>query len=100
MKNDMLWLKDHGIISVPKSVLNSNELDETVAHLLVAARNDGSATRGVDTDAALAAAKAQYNTLQLPVMDLVTVALQSEDFVAQLREVFPDKEDDDDVDLE
>ncbi|KAJ0434387.1 hypothetical protein HanOQP8_Chr17g0666901 [Helianthus annuus] len=120
----MLWLKDRGIISVANSVLNSNELDETVAYLLVAARNDGyaqgytkctqhvvnalkvdwdtsrSATHGVDTDAALAAAKAQYNTLQLPVMDLVTVALQSEDFVTQLREVFPDREDDDDEDLE
>ncbi|MFS7919861.1 hypothetical protein Hanom_Chr03g00217611 [Helianthus anomalus] len=79
---------------VANSVLNSNELDETVVHLLVAARNDGyaqrytectqhvvnalkvdwdtsrSAAHGVDTDAALAAAKAQYNTLQFPVMDL------------------------------
>ncbi|KAJ0788749.1 hypothetical protein HanPI659440_Chr05g0195511 [Helianthus annuus] len=87
LKNDMLWLKDHGIISVANSVLNSNELDEIVTHLLVFARNDGyaqgymectqhvvnslkvdwdtsrSATHGVDTDAALAAAKAQYNTL-------------------------------------
>ncbi|KAJ0702418.1 hypothetical protein HanPI659440_Chr14g0529291 [Helianthus annuus] len=123
MKNDMLWLKDHRIISVANSVLNSNELDETVAHLLVAARNDGyaqgytecaqhvvsalkvdwdtsrSATHGVDTDAALAAAKAQYNTLQLPVMDLVTVALQSEDFMTRLREVFLNREDDDNEEL-
>ncbi|KAJ0948475.1 hypothetical protein HanRHA438_Chr01g0027661 [Helianthus annuus] len=37
----MPWLKDRGIISVANSVLNSNELDDTVAHLLVAARNDG-----------------------------------------------------------
>ncbi|KAJ0614356.1 hypothetical protein HanIR_Chr02g0061541 [Helianthus annuus] len=41
LKNDMLWLKHHGVISVTNSVLNSNELDETVARLLVAARNDG-----------------------------------------------------------
>ncbi|KAJ0623248.1 hypothetical protein HanIR_Chr01g0029721 [Helianthus annuus] len=41
LKNDMLWLKDRGIISVANSVLNSDELDETVAYLLVAARNDG-----------------------------------------------------------
>ncbi|MFS7988052.1 hypothetical protein Hanom_Chr11g01029981 [Helianthus anomalus] len=95
----------------------------TVAHLLVAARNDGyaqgyaefshyvvnalkvdwdtsrSATHGVDTEGALAAAKTQFNTLQLPVMDLITVALQSENYVMQLREVFPDKEEDEDEDL-
>ncbi|KAL9998356.1 hypothetical protein Hdeb2414_s0007g00235471 [Helianthus debilis subsp. tardiflorus] len=114
----MLWLKEHGIICVANSVLNADELDETVAHLLVAARNDGyaecshhvvnalkidrdtsrSATHGVDTEAALAAAKTQFNTLQLPVMDLVTVALQSEDLVTQPREVFPDRNDDDDDD--
>ncbi|KAJ0490635.1 hypothetical protein HanRHA438_Chr12g0569911 [Helianthus annuus] len=117
----MLWLKERGIISVANSVLNADELGETVAHLLVAARNDGytqgyaecshhvvnalkvdwdtsrSATHGVDTEAALAAAKTQFNTLQLPVMDLVTVALQSEDFVTQLREIFPDRDDDDDA---
>ncbi|KAJ0726064.1 hypothetical protein HanPI659440_Chr12g0466011 [Helianthus annuus] len=124
LKNDMLWLKDHRIISVANSDLNSDELDKMVAHLLVAARNDGyaqgysecsqhvvnalkvdwdtsrSATHGSDTEAALAATKTQFNTLQLPVMDLVTVALQSEDFLTQLREVFPDMEDDDDEDLE
>ncbi|KAF5778492.1 hypothetical protein HanXRQr2_Chr12g0548151 [Helianthus annuus] len=41
LKNDMLWLKDHRIISVANSDLNSDELDKMVAHLLVAARNDG-----------------------------------------------------------
>ncbi|MFS7889167.1 hypothetical protein Hanom_Chr00s000003g01603791 [Helianthus anomalus] len=100
LKNDMLWLKDRGIISVANSVHNAAELDETVAHLLAAARNDGyaqgyvecshhvvnalkvdwdtsrSATHGVHTEAAVAAAKTQFNTLQLPIMDLVTVALQ------------------------
>ncbi|KAJ0513925.1 hypothetical protein HanRHA438_Chr10g0454141 [Helianthus annuus] len=99
LKNDMLWLKDHGIVNVANSVLNSDELDETVAHLLVAARNDGyaqgysecsqhivnalkvdldtskSATHGADTEAALAATKTRFNTLQLPVTDLVTIAL-------------------------
>ncbi|KAJ0726258.1 hypothetical protein HanPI659440_Chr12g0468241 [Helianthus annuus] len=112
------------IVQVANSVLNSDELDETVAHLLVAARNDGyaqgysecsqhvvnalkvdwdtsrSATHGADTEAALAAAKTQFNTFQLPVMDLVIVALQSEDFLTQLREVSPNREDDDDEDLE
>ncbi|KAJ0456218.1 hypothetical protein HanIR_Chr15g0759911 [Helianthus annuus] len=81
LKSDMSWLKERGIASVAESVLNSEELDKTVAHLLVATRNDGytqgyaecshhvvnalkvdwdtskSATHGVNTDAALAAAK-------------------------------------------
>ncbi|KAJ0753332.1 hypothetical protein HanPI659440_Chr09g0334661 [Helianthus annuus] len=119
----MLWLKDRGIISIAESVLNSKELDKTVAHLLVATRNDGyaqgysecsqhvvsalkvdwdtsrSATHGADTEAALATAKTQFNTLQLPIMDLVTPALQSKEFVTRLREVFPDREEDEDEDL-
>ncbi|KAM0038562.1 hypothetical protein Hdeb2414_s0013g00416341 [Helianthus debilis subsp. tardiflorus] len=120
----MSWLKECGIISVSvaNSVLNADELDETVTHLLVAAGNDGyaqgyaecsnhvvnalkvnwdtsrSATHDVDTEAALAAVNTQFNTLQLPVMDLVTVAQQSEDFMTQLREVFQDRNDDDDDD--
>ncbi|KAJ0456363.1 hypothetical protein HanIR_Chr15g0761581 [Helianthus annuus] len=101
----MLWLKEHLIASVAESVLNSEELDKTVTHLLVAARNDGyaqgyeecshhvvnalkvdrdtskSATHGVKTDAAFAAAKTEFNNLQLPVMDLINVALQSDDHV-------------------
>ncbi|KAF5822883.1 hypothetical protein HanRHA438_Chr01g0032771 [Helianthus annuus] len=76
LKNDMLWMKHHGIISVDWDTSRS-------------------ATHGVDTEAAHATAKAEYNTLHLPVMDLVTAALQSEDFVAQLKEVFLDEEDDD-----
>ncbi|MFS8019254.1 hypothetical protein Hanom_Chr15g01401621 [Helianthus anomalus] len=116
----MLWLKHRGIISViANSVLNSNELDQTATRLLITARNDGyaqgytectqhvtnalkvdwdtsrSATHGVDTKAAHAAAKAKYNTLHLSVMDLVTIALQSDDFGVQLKEVFPDEEDED-----
>ncbi|KAJ0725202.1 hypothetical protein HanPI659440_Chr12g0456131 [Helianthus annuus] len=115
----MLWLKERRIASVAESVLNSEELDKTVARLLVAARNDGyahgyaecshhvvnalkvdwdtskSATHGVNTDVALAVAKTEFNNLQLPVMDLINVALQSEDHVAQLKEIFPDGEDED-----
>ncbi|KAF5779154.1 hypothetical protein HanXRQr2_Chr12g0556001 [Helianthus annuus] len=113
----MLWMKHRGIINVTNSNLNSNKLDQTVTHLLVTVHNDGyteryaectqhvtsalkvdwvtsrSATHGVDTEAAHAASKNEYNTLRLPVMDLVTVALQSEDFVAQLKEVCPDEAD-------
>ncbi|MFS7913081.1 hypothetical protein Hanom_Chr02g00137521 [Helianthus anomalus] len=119
LKSGMLWLKDRGIANVAESVLNSEELDKTVAHLLVAARNDGyapgyaecshhvvnalkvdwdtskSATHSVNTDDALAAGKTESNNLQLPVMDLINVALQSEDHVAQLKEIFPDGENED-----
>ncbi|KAF5807686.1 hypothetical protein HanXRQr2_Chr05g0236441 [Helianthus annuus] len=118
----MLWLKERGIASVVGSVLNSEELNKTVVRLLVAGRNDGyaqgyaecsyhvvnalkvdwdtskSATPGVNTNAALAAAKTEFNNLQLPVMDLINVVLQSEDHVAQLKEIFPDKDEDEDLD--
>ncbi|MFS7912426.1 hypothetical protein Hanom_Chr02g00129811 [Helianthus anomalus] len=108
----MLWMQHHGIIN-------------TVANLMVTARNDGytqgyvecsqhvtdalrvdwdtgrSATRVADTSAAHAATKAEYKNLSLPVMDLVTIALQSEDFVNQLKEIFPDEADtSDEEDLE
>ncbi|KAF5773922.1 hypothetical protein HanXRQr2_Chr13g0594261 [Helianthus annuus] len=115
LKNDMAWLKDRDISCVAESVLNSEELDKTVARLVVVARRDGyaqgyaecshhvnsalkvdwdnskSATFGVDTGAALAALKTEFNNLQLPVMDLINVALQSDDHIAQLREIFPDE---------
>ncbi|KAJ0796028.1 hypothetical protein HanPI659440_Chr04g0157381 [Helianthus annuus] len=110
LKSDMLWLKEHEIAS-------------TVAHLLVAAWNDGyaqgyaecsyhvvsslkvdwdtskSATHGVNTEAALAAAKTQFNTLQFPVMDLINAALHSEEFMTRLREIFPNREENEDEDL-
>ncbi|XP_021985089.1 uncharacterized abhydrolase domain-containing protein DDB_G0269086-like [Helianthus annuus] len=41
LKDNMLWMKCRGIINDANSVLNSNELDQTVAHLLVTTRNDG-----------------------------------------------------------
>ncbi|MFS7980332.1 hypothetical protein Hanom_Chr10g00938211 [Helianthus anomalus] len=88
LKDDMLLIKHHGIISVANPVLNSNELDqsECTHHVTNALRVDWdtsrSATHGVDTEAAHAAAKTEYNNLRLPVMDLVTDALQADDFVA------------------
>ncbi|KAJ0466692.1 hypothetical protein HanIR_Chr14g0675001 [Helianthus annuus] len=117
----MLWMKHRGIINVANSVLNSVDLDQAVTKLMVTARNDGytqgyvectqhvnnalrvdwdtrrSSTHGFDTGAAHAAAKTEYNNLHLPVMDLVTAALQSDEFVAELRGVFPDEEDDEDL---
>ncbi|MFS7954553.1 hypothetical protein Hanom_Chr07g00631871 [Helianthus anomalus] len=59
------------------------------------------ATRGVDTSADHAAAKEEYNHLRLPVMVLVTTALHSENFVDQLKEIFPgeaDASDEEDLD--
>ncbi|KAJ0577606.1 hypothetical protein HanIR_Chr05g0237941 [Helianthus annuus] len=118
LKNDMAWLKDRGIACVAEFVLNSEELDKTVANLMVAARRDGyaqgyaecsqhvssalkvnwddskSATFGVDTAATLASLKTEFNNLQLPVMELINVALQSDDYVAQLKEIFPDEGED------
>ncbi|MFS7958136.1 hypothetical protein Hanom_Chr07g00674591 [Helianthus anomalus] len=115
----MIWLKERRNASIAESVLNSEELDKTVARLVVASRNDGyaqgyaecshhvvsslkvdwdtsrSATYGVNTDAALAAMKTEFNNLQLTVMDLINVVLQSDDHVAQLREFFPYGEDED-----
>ncbi|KAJ0447673.1 hypothetical protein HanRHA438_Chr17g0814761 [Helianthus annuus] len=37
LRSDMAWLKDRGIACVAESVLNSEELDKTVARLVVAA---------------------------------------------------------------
>ncbi|KAM0052183.1 hypothetical protein Hdeb2414_s0007g00245271 [Helianthus debilis subsp. tardiflorus] len=102
----MLWMRHYGIINVVNSILNSIELNQTVTNLMVTARSDGythgyaectqyvndvlrvdwdnsrSATRGVHTSAAHSAAKTECNNLRLPVMDLVIVALQTDDFVA------------------
>ncbi|KAJ0733757.1 hypothetical protein HanPI659440_Chr11g0412011 [Helianthus annuus] len=125
LKNDMLWMQHHGNINVANSILNSIDLDLTIAHLMVTARNDGyaqgyaectqhvtdvlrvdwdnsrCATRGVNTGAAHAAVKAEYNNLSLPVMDLVTTTSQSEDFVTHRKEIFPNEADaSDDEDLE
>ncbi|XP_035837517.1 uncharacterized protein LOC118485479 [Helianthus annuus] len=124
LKNDMLWMRHHGVINVANSILNSIYLDRIVTNLMVTARNDGythgyaectqhvtnalrvywdnsrSATRGADTGAAHAAAKAEYNNLCLPVMGLITAVLQSDDLVAQLRDILPDEADASDEYLE
>ncbi|MFS7979169.1 hypothetical protein Hanom_Chr10g00924261 [Helianthus anomalus] len=100
LKDDMIWMKHHGIINVANSILNSIDycqLDgdrhndgytqgyakctqDVNDALRVDWDNNRSAMCGVDTGVAYAAAKAEYNNLRLPVMDLVTSALQSEDF--------------------
>ncbi|KAJ0735195.1 hypothetical protein HanPI659440_Chr11g0429261 [Helianthus annuus] len=125
LKNNMLWMQHHGIINVANAILNSIELDQFVAKLMVTARHDGyaqgyaecsqhvtnalkvdwdtsqSATSGVNTNAVFATAKKEYNSLRIPVMDLVTNAQQHENYVDQLKEVFPDEaETSDDEDLD
>ncbi|KAJ0694417.1 hypothetical protein HanPI659440_Chr15g0608511 [Helianthus annuus] len=94
LKDDMLWMTHHGII---------NGYAECAHHVTNALKVDWgtskSATCGVDMGAEHAAAKEEYNNLRLPVMDLATAALQSDNFVAQLKEVFSDEADDDE-DLE
>ncbi|MFS7970468.1 hypothetical protein Hanom_Chr09g00821381 [Helianthus anomalus] len=83
----MAWLKERRIACLAESVLNSEVLDKTVARLVVVARNDGyaqgytkcsqhvnsalkvnwdtskSATYGVNTGAALAALKTEFDNL-------------------------------------
>ncbi|KAM0065272.1 hypothetical protein Hdeb2414_s0003g00112841 [Helianthus debilis subsp. tardiflorus] len=117
----MLWLKECRIASVAESVLNSEELDKTVVRLVVATRNEGyaqgyaecshhvvnalkvdwdssrSATHGVNTGPALIAMKTEFNNLQFPIIDLINVALQYKDHVAQLKEIFPDGDEDEDL---
>ncbi|KAF5755673.1 hypothetical protein HanPI659440_Chr17g0682961 [Helianthus annuus] len=101
LKNDMLWMRHHGIINVANSILNSIDLDQTVANLMVTVRSDGytqgyaectqhfndalkvdwdnsrSAKPRVDTGTTHVVAKTEYDNLRLPVMDLVAAALQS-----------------------
>ena len=45
-------------------------------------------THGKDTAALFAAAQEKYNQLQIPVMDLVDAAIQKDDFVDRLKEIF------------
>ncbi|MFS8024433.1 hypothetical protein Hanom_Chr16g01463191 [Helianthus anomalus] len=118
LKNDMLWMRYHGVANL---ILNSIDFDQTVSNLMVNARSDRynqgyaectqhvndalkvewdnnrSSTHGVETGATHGAAKIEYNNLRLPVMDLVSAALQSDDFVAQLKDILPDEADDEDL---
>ncbi|MFS7948043.1 hypothetical protein Hanom_Chr06g00555341 [Helianthus anomalus] len=41
LKNDLLWMRYHGIINVANSILHSIDLDQTVANLMVTVRSDG-----------------------------------------------------------
>ncbi|MFS7990846.1 hypothetical protein Hanom_Chr11g01063691 [Helianthus anomalus] len=116
-----LLICDFVLALVANSILNSVELDQTVENLMVATQSDGyaqgyaectqhvveamktdcdtsrSATHGVDTAAAHAATKVEYNNLCITMMDLVFAALQSDDFVAQLKDILPDDSDDEDL---
>ena len=93
-------------------MLNSTELDDVVVQVMVTARSDGyaqgyeecanhvshalkvkwyttrSAVHGMDTNAAYAAAKANYDQLQIPVLSLIDNVLPHQDFVERLKEIF------------
>ncbi|MFS8023283.1 hypothetical protein Hanom_Chr16g01449671 [Helianthus anomalus] len=92
LKNNMLWIQYHGIINCSQHVTNALKVNWDTSR---------SATSGVNTGAAHATAKEEYNHLHLPVTELVTDALQHENFVDRLKEVFPDEagaSDDEDLD--
>ncbi|KAJ0466467.1 hypothetical protein HanIR_Chr14g0672481 [Helianthus annuus] len=40
LNNNILWMQHHGIINVANSILNSIDLDQIVANLMVTARHD------------------------------------------------------------
>ena len=99
-------------LQIANSVLNATELDEAVAQLMMTARSDGyaqgylecskhvtyahqikwdntrSATSGVNTQGAFAAAKANYDTLKIPILELIDSALPHPDFIERLKEIF------------
>ncbi|MFS7948069.1 hypothetical protein Hanom_Chr06g00555651 [Helianthus anomalus] len=41
LKNDLLWMRHHGIINVANSILNSIDLDQTVTNLMAIVHSDG-----------------------------------------------------------
>ena len=99
-------------LQIANSILNSVELDLAVAQVMVTARNDGYAhgyaecvahvsraldvtwdntraeTYGVNTAAAHATAKEEYNKLQIHILSLIEGALPEEDFVEKLKDIF------------
>ncbi|KAJ0694650.1 hypothetical protein HanPI659440_Chr15g0611221 [Helianthus annuus] len=110
--NNPVWLQHHGIIHVANVVLNSVEIDETVAALMVAARSVGhqegyhecvahvyedlkvqwddrfSTSHGKNVEGVFTAAQEAYDSLSLPVMDLVSDSLKHDDYVDWLNSIF------------
>ncbi|MFS7918914.1 hypothetical protein Hanom_Chr03g00206781 [Helianthus anomalus] len=76
------------------AVLNSIELDQSVAVLTVAARHmghhDGYIERAshVEVEKVFTQSEERYNTISLPIMDLVFDALEHEDYVVRLKAIF------------
>ena len=50
--------------------------------------NTRAATFGVNTQGAFAAAKANYDSLNIPVLELIDSALPHPDFIERLKEIF------------
>ncbi|MFS7938199.1 hypothetical protein Hanom_Chr05g00436581 [Helianthus anomalus] len=97
--------------AVANAVLNSVELDQTVAALTVATRHMGHhegyikcashidvallkkwnashCSVNAEVEKGFSQAQERYNTLSLPIMDLVSDALQHDDYVKQLKAIF------------
>ncbi|MFS7955650.1 hypothetical protein Hanom_Chr07g00645111 [Helianthus anomalus] len=105
------WLQQYGIVNVANAVLNFLELDQTVVVLTFVARQVGhhegynecafhvretmqanwdNNHYSVDAKAekVYAGQQEKYNNLALTIMDLVSEALQLDDYVACLKAIF------------
>ncbi|KAM0038712.1 putative microtubule-associated protein 7 family [Helianthus debilis subsp. tardiflorus] len=104
------WLRTRGVVLVANSILNAGELDRAVAALTDAARAVGHRGGYLEcashveqmlgqefdishcsvtehADAALASAENSYDSLSLPIMDLVVESLKKDDWCQRLKAV-------------
>ncbi|KAF5756378.1 hypothetical protein HanXRQr2_Chr17g0813951 [Helianthus annuus] len=109
--SDCEWMQNFGIAHITSSILNATELDKVVVALTMVARAAGhrvgylecakhveealhqhfgsrrySAREGAEDG--LRRAKEDYNSLSIPVLDVITEALKHDDYVASLRSFF------------
>ncbi|KAJ0726452.1 hypothetical protein HanPI659440_Chr12g0470511 [Helianthus annuus] len=104
------WLRSRGLVLMANSILNAGELDGTVVALIDASRAVGHrggylecaqhaeeifgqefdtshCSVADEANAALTRAEQAYDHLALPVMDLITKALEHEDWCARLKAI-------------
>ncbi|KAM0061901.1 hypothetical protein Hdeb2414_s0004g00141651 [Helianthus debilis subsp. tardiflorus] len=104
------WMRNHGVATVANTILNATELDQAVATLTDVARAVGHrggylecaqhveeapgqhfGTRHCSmtdqSDEMLAQAEEDYDSLSLPIMELVTEALKHDNYVARLNSI-------------
>ncbi|KAJ0434628.1 hypothetical protein HanOQP8_Chr17g0669031 [Helianthus annuus] len=108
---DHEWMQNFGIAHIANSILNSTELDKVMAALTMAARAAGyragylecakhveealhqhvgshHCSFGEGVEDGLRRAEEDYNSLSIPVLDVITEALKHDDYVAHLRSFF------------